>query len=203
MKGEKKKKNTRIHYCTVPWVPRSLDIRLLLFTFRVFLCLCFPVGFLGVSVGKESACNAGEPGLIPGSGRSLDKEMATHTSSIAWRIPGTEEPWGLQSMLQRVGHNWETNAFTTLLCLCYLPPSPYLSFHHLIHCFRSNKGPNRRQKAGRNLTYWNSYPYQFSSVSQSCLTLCDLMNIATEINLRGENWRKWERQMNWVWDWRC
>ena len=107
-------KTTRIHHCTIPWVPGSLDICLLLFTFRVFLCLCFPGG----SAGKKSACKAGDPGPIPGSGRSLEKEMANHTSIIAWKIPGTEEPWGLQSMSQRVRHNWEANAFTTLSCLC-------------------------------------------------------------------------------------
>ena len=93
------------------------------------------LGFPGSSAGKESACNAGDPGLIPGSGRSpgegtgyplqyfwaslmaqtvkippeiletwvqslgwedpLDKGMATHSSSLAWRIPWTEEPGGL------------------------------------------------------------------------------------------------------------
>ena len=36
----------------------------------------------------------------------LKKGMATHSSILAWRIPWTEEPDGLQSMgLQRVGHN--------------------------------------------------------------------------------------------------
>ena len=36
----------------------------------------------------------------------LEKEMATHSSIVAWRIPWTEEPGGLQSMgLQRVKHN--------------------------------------------------------------------------------------------------
>ena len=36
----------------------------------------------------------------------LEKEMATHSSIFAWRIPWTEEPGGLQSMgLQRVGHD--------------------------------------------------------------------------------------------------
>ena len=40
----------------------------------------------------------------------LEKEMATHSSVLAWRIPWTEEPGGLQSMRwQRVGHNWVTN----------------------------------------------------------------------------------------------
>ena len=36
----------------------------------------------------------------------LEKEMATHSSILAWRIPGTEEPSGLLSMgLHRVGHD--------------------------------------------------------------------------------------------------
>ena len=40
----------------------------------------------------------------------LEKEMATHSSILAWRIPWTEEPGGLQSMgLQRVRHNWTTS----------------------------------------------------------------------------------------------
>ena len=40
---------------------------------------------------------------------SLEKGMATHSSILAWTIPWTEEPGGLQSMgLQRVRHNWAT-----------------------------------------------------------------------------------------------
>ena len=38
---------------------------------------------------------------------ALEKEMATHSSSLAWRIPGTAEPGGLTSMgSHRVGHDW-------------------------------------------------------------------------------------------------
>ena len=38
--------------------------------------------------------------------RALEKEMATHSSVLAWRIPGTGEPGGLPSMgLHRVGHD--------------------------------------------------------------------------------------------------
>ena len=40
----------------------------------------------------------------------LEKEMATHSSILAWRIPWTEEPGGLQSMeSQRDVHDWATN----------------------------------------------------------------------------------------------
>ena len=40
------------------------------------------MGFPGGSVDEESACNAGDLGLIPGLGRSLEKEMATHSSIL-------------------------------------------------------------------------------------------------------------------------
>ena len=44
----------------------------------------------------------------------LEKEMATHSSILAWRIPWTEEPGGLQSMgSQRVGHDWATSLHFT------------------------------------------------------------------------------------------
>ena len=93
------------------------------------------VGFPGSSASKETTCNAGDRGSIPGSGRfpgeeigyplqypwaslvaqtvknppamretwvrslgcedSLEKGMATHSSTFAWRIPWTEDPGGL------------------------------------------------------------------------------------------------------------
>ena len=53
--------------------------------------------------------NAGDIKVVastPESGRSLEKEMPTHSSILAWRIPWTEETYGLQSMeSQRVGHD--------------------------------------------------------------------------------------------------
>ena len=64
------------------------------------------MGFPGGSNGKESACNAGDPGLIPGSGRTLEKGMATHSNILAWRIPWTEEPGVLESIgSQRVRYD--------------------------------------------------------------------------------------------------
>ena len=56
--------------------------------------------------GKESACNAGDLGSIPGSGRPPgDLGMATQSSILAWKIPGTERPGRLQPIgSQRVGH---------------------------------------------------------------------------------------------------
>ena len=66
-------------------------------------------GFPGGSDGKEFPCDTGDPGSVFGLGRSLEKEMATQSSILAWRIPWREEPGGLPSMgLQRVGHDLVT-----------------------------------------------------------------------------------------------
>ena len=54
-------------------------------------------GFPCSSVGKESACNGGHLGSILRWEDPLEKEMATHSSVLAWRIPWTEEPGRLQS----------------------------------------------------------------------------------------------------------
>ena len=68
------------------------------------------MGFPGGSVVKASASNAGDPGSIPGQEDPLEKEMAPHSSILAWRIPWTEGPGGLQSMRsQRVGHDRVTS----------------------------------------------------------------------------------------------
>ena len=62
------------------------------------MLICFPGG----SEVEASACNAGDLGWED----PLEKEMATHSSVLAWRIPGTGEPGGLPSMgSHRVGHD--------------------------------------------------------------------------------------------------
>ena len=64
------------------------------------------MGFPYSSVGKESACNAGDSDLIPESGRSPGEENGNPLSVLAWRIPWTEEPdspWA-----RRVGHDLAT-----------------------------------------------------------------------------------------------
>ena len=73
--------------------------------------------FPGGSDGKASAYNARDPGSIPGLGQDpLEKEMATHSSTLAWRMPWREEPGRLPSMgSQRVGHNWVTSLSLSLL----------------------------------------------------------------------------------------
>ena len=65
--------------------------------------MCFG-GFPGASDAKESAFSAGDPALIPGSGRSPGAASATHSSLLAWEIPGGS----MRS--QRVGHNSATES---------------------------------------------------------------------------------------------
>ena len=55
-------------------------------------------GFPGGSDSQESACNARDLGLIPGSGRSSGEGMATHSSVLAWELPWTEEPAGVRGV---------------------------------------------------------------------------------------------------------
>ena len=63
-------------------------------------------GFPGCSDCKESTCNAGDLAQSLGQEDLLEKEMATHSSILAWETPWKEEPRGVQSMgSQRVGHD--------------------------------------------------------------------------------------------------
>ena len=72
-------------------------------TNTVFKVCCYPGG----SDGKESACNVGETWVRSlGQEDPLDKEMATHSNILAWRISWIEKPRGLQPTgLQRVRHD--------------------------------------------------------------------------------------------------
>ena len=57
-------------------------------------------------MAKNPPANAGDTGSIPGLGRPLEEEMATHSSILAWEFPWTEEPSRPQSIgSRRVGHD--------------------------------------------------------------------------------------------------
>ena len=62
---------------------------------------------------------------------ALEKEMATHSSVLAWRIPGTE-PGGLPSMgSHRVGHDWSDLAECKINCLKYFQHLDRSSHRHI------------------------------------------------------------------------
>ena len=67
----------------------------------------------------------------------LEKEMATHSSTLAWKIPRTVEPCRLQSMgSQRVRHDWATSLHFTLVSVKYLVVQllSYVCFCGLMDC---------------------------------------------------------------------
>ena len=94
----------------------------------------------------------------------LEKRMVIHSSILAWRIPWTEGPCGLQAMgSQRVRHNWETNTFTFTLRLDEgehsarhsqgVPPDCTLfPFHLLVLCFSVNLIPSAYVFCNPNLS---------------------------------------------------
>ena len=67
-------------------------------SFLCFFVPCMPVfwGLPSWLSGKESTCSAGDAGdtvSIPGLGRFLEEDMATHSGILAWRIPMGREAW--------------------------------------------------------------------------------------------------------------
>ena len=79
--------------------------------FQTQCCLWYAPhrGFPGGSDGKESACNVGDLGSIPGSEDPLEKGMATHSSILAWRIPMNRGAWGATVNGVTKGRNeWRT-----------------------------------------------------------------------------------------------
>ena len=87
--------------------------------FSNFLPPICSLGFPGGSGGKESACNGETQVWSLCQEDRLEKEMATHSSILVWRIIWTEQPGGLQSMgSQTARQTWATNTFTFNLLLC-------------------------------------------------------------------------------------
>ena len=68
--------------------------------------------FPGGSDGKESACNAGDLGLITGSERSLEKEMATYSSILAWENSMDRGAWSVIVHGVAKNRTWLINTFT-------------------------------------------------------------------------------------------
>ena len=72
--------------------------RLVTFYFVTWIPVTHGYGFPGSSDGKGSAYNVGGPGSIPGLGRAPGEGNGNPPSTVAWKIPWTEEPGRLQPM---------------------------------------------------------------------------------------------------------
>ena len=69
-----------------------------------------PWDFPGKSTGVGCQCLFLIQSIVISNNRKSEKAMATHSSTLAWKLPWTEEPGGLQSMGSlRVGHDWATS----------------------------------------------------------------------------------------------
>ena len=75
----------------------------------------------------------------------LEKEMETHSSTFAWRIPWTEEPGRLKSLgSERVGHDWATNITTTVYHRSVISRlKEVLTYYSLSHCIFSFPPPHK------------------------------------------------------------
>ena len=86
-------------YIPHSWIGRINIIKMTILSKAIYSVNAIPDG-------KESSCNARDPGSIPGWEDPLEDGMAIHCSILAWRIPWTEEPDSIQSLeSQTVGHN--------------------------------------------------------------------------------------------------
>ena len=81
----------------------DLELSLILYgrDIHLYTLLLTPatLGFPGGADGKESACNTGDLGSIPGSGRSPG--ISTYSSILAWKTPQTKEPGGLVHWVEK------------------------------------------------------------------------------------------------------
>ena len=103
----------------------------------------------------------------------LEKEMATHSSILAWRIPGTEEPCGLLSIgLHRVRHDW-----SNLACMHALEKE--MATHSSILAWRI---PGTKEPGGLLSTMSHRAGHNWSDSSSSSKLEGDVIH-----------WRDWKR----------
>ena len=137
-------------YLRVSWLNFSSLLVVLFIICSFSFCLSPPTLFLwsfpGRSEGKESACNVGDPGLIPGWEDLLEKEMATHSSVLARKIPRMKEsgysPWGHKEldMTERLTHTpyfyrmFQSLDFILQIFSCYLFILHIVPSLHYLQC---------------------------------------------------------------------
>ena len=150
--------------------------------------------------------------------------MTTHSSTLAWKIPWTEEPGGLQSMgSRRVGHNWVTSLslFTFMHWRRKWQPTPVLlpgeshGQRSLVgyspkgcrvgHCWEAKHAcmlmkilrilPVLHLSTRNTLSIYNKHMFRKTSVS-ALLNMPKPLTVWITIN-RGKFWKRWEYQTTW------
>ena len=152
------------------------------------MCTKSPVlsmDFRGDSDGKEFACNAGDLGLIPGSGRSSGGGLGNLLQYPCPENLRTEKPGGLQSIgLQSVGHDWSN--FTAQ----HSPWPLYPWYHSLDMATHQSHKTQRQDSYGSKNRRWEQ------KKQQDMLLVCinqDTLKLTTswQVKLRGPNFPRW------------
>ena len=121
---------------------------------------------------------------------ALDKEMATHSSVLAWRIPGMAEPGGLPCLgSHRVGHDWRDLAVAAAY-ICELPD--------VQAGFKKAEEPEIKLStfAGSSKKWESSIKIYISAL----LTMPKPLTVWITINC-GKFWKRWEYQTTWPASW--
>ena len=105
----------------------------------------------------------------------MEKAMATHSSTLAWKIPWTEEPGGLQSMGSlRVGHDWATSLYFSL------------------SCFGEGNGNPLQYSCLENLRDWGAWWAAVYGITQSRTWLKWLSSSSSSKEFKGNRERAWQ-----------
>ena len=117
----------------------------------------------------------------------LEKEMATHSSILAWRIPWTEEPGGLQSMgSQRVGYEWATNTELNTFFPLVVEILVFFNIGQVSHWLYGNPAI-----VFHLISYHNFFQtqllngYMFLGI---CLSLCNFISKSGDTNSHLNGW---------------
>ena len=108
--------------------------------YLIFKNLFFTLGFPGGSVVKNPPAKQERWVWSLGQEDPLEKEIETHSSILAWEIPWTEKPGGLQSMgSQRVGNNIATEYSTQFSYICSIICDSQITFYNIYLCHLVSK----------------------------------------------------------------
>jgi len=110
---------------------------------------------------------------------ALEKEMATHSSVLAWRIPGTGEPGGLPSMgSHKVGHDWSDLA----------AGSSNLKFKQAIKHDETNEECQKRKRNINNSQQWTEREWLIQKTEENC-TIVSISSVQFSCSVRSDSLR--------------
>ena len=143
---------------------------------------------------------------------SLEEGMATHYSTFAWRIPWSEEPGRLQSLVSlRVGHDWSDLAHThvctyvcmyTYICAYMCVHKSYIYIYELPNVQAGFRKGRRTRDQIANICWIieKAREFQKQTSISALLTMPKPLTVWITINC-GKFWKRWEYQTTWLASW--